>query len=73
VGLPATEAIHDFALGRFAEAAEKLRRVRPVAATFGGSHAQRDLLDLTLIAAAERSGNPTLADALKRERAFLRH
>ena len=73
VGLPATEAIHDFALGRFAEAAEKLRQVRPVAATFGGSHAQRDLIDLTLIAAAERAGNPTLADALKRERSFIRH
>jgi tetratricopeptide (TPR) repeat protein len=73
VGLPATEAIHDFALGRFAEAAEKLRRVRPVAAQFGGSHAQRDLLDLTLIAAAERAGNASLADALKRERAFMRH
>jgi hypothetical protein len=73
VGLPATEAIHDFALGRFAEAAEKLRRVRPAAATFGGSHAQRDLLDLTLIAAAERAGQATLADALKRERAFMRH
>ena len=73
VGLPATEAIHDFALGRFAEAAEKLRRVRPVAAQFGGSHAQRDLIDLTLLAAAERAGNLPLADALKRERAFTRH
>ena len=73
VGVPATEAIHDFALGRFADAAEKLRRVRPVAAQFGGSHAQRDLIDLTLIAAAERGGNPPLADALKRERAFMRH
>jgi hypothetical protein len=44
-----------------------------VAAQFGGSHAQRDLIDLTLIAAAERAGNPSLVDALKRERAFLRH
>jgi tetratricopeptide (TPR) repeat protein len=73
VGLPATEAIHDFALGRYAEAAEKLRRARPVAHQFGGSHAQRDLIDLTLIAAAERAGNASLADALKRERAFMRH
>ena len=59
-------------MGRHAEAAELLRRVRPVAARFGGSHAQRDLLDLTLIEAAERAGNAHLADALRRERAFVR-
>ena len=30
----------------------------------GGSHAQRDVIDLTLIAAAARSGNVPLAEAL---------
>jgi hypothetical protein len=34
----------------------------------GGSHAQRDVIDLTLIAAAARSGNATLARALVTER-----
>ena len=72
VGLSATQAIQHFAMGRHAEAAQLLRRVRPVAARFGGSHAQRDLLDLTLIEAAERSGDGHLADALRRERAFVR-
>ena len=72
VGLGATQAIQCFAMGRYAEAAELLRAVRPVAARFGGSHAQRDLLDLTLIAAAERAGDTQLADALRRERAFVR-
>ena len=72
VGLGATQAIHQFALGRHAEAAELLRRVRRDAARFGGSHAQRDLLDLTLIAAAERAGDAPLADALRRERAIAR-
>ena len=72
VGLGATRAIHHFALGRHAEAAELLRGVRREAARFGGSHAQRDLLDLTLIAAAERAGNGPLSDALRRERAFAR-
>jgi hypothetical protein len=72
VGLGATQAIHHFALGRHAEAAELLRRVRRDAARFGGSHAQRDVLDLTLIAAAERAGDGDLADALRRERAFVR-
>jgi hypothetical protein len=33
-----------------------LRPVRNIAGRFGGSHAQRDLLDLTLIEAAFRSG-----------------
>ena len=51
---------------------ELLRRVRREAARFGGSHAQRDVLDLTLIAAAERAGDDSLADALRRERAFVR-
>ena len=59
-------------MGRHAEAAELLRRVRREAARFGGSHAQRDVLDLTLIAAAERAGDAQLADALRRERAFVR-
>ena len=72
VGLSATQAIRQFASGRHAEAAELLRRVRPVAARFGGSHAQRDLLDLTLIEAAERAGDAQLAGALRRERSFVR-
>ena len=49
-----------------------LRGVRRGRARFGGSHAQRDLLDLTLIEAAERAGDGPLADALRRERAFVR-
>jgi len=72
VGQGATQAIHHFALGRHAEAAELLRRVRREAARFGGSHAQRDVLDLTLIAAAERAGDTKLADALRNERAIAR-
>jgi hypothetical protein len=73
VGLGATQAIHQFGTSRHAEAAELLRRVRRDAARFGGSHAQRDVLDLTLIAAAERAGDVPLADALRRERAFVRN
>ena len=72
VGLGATQAIHQFGLGRHAQAVELLRGVRREAASFGGSHAQRDVLDLTLIAAAERAGDVQMADALRRERGFLR-
>jgi hypothetical protein len=42
--------------------------VRPVAHRFGGSHAQRDVLDLTLLESARRSGDAALARALAAER-----
>ena len=73
VGVPATQAIHDFAVGAYADAAKRLRQARPVAPQFGGSHAQRDLIDLTLIEAATRAGDGALAEALKRERSFVQH
>jgi hypothetical protein len=69
VGLGATRAIHAFGAGRYGEAVQALRPLRSHAHRFGGSHAQRDLLDLTLIAAAERDGQTLLADALRNERA----
>ena len=46
-----------------------LRPMRPIAHRFGGSHAQRDVIDLTLIEAARLDGQGLLADALQRERA----
>jgi len=46
--------------------------VRNIAHRFGGSHAQRDLLDLTLIEAAFRSNQHALAAALAAERAAMR-
>jgi hypothetical protein len=51
------------------EAVRLLRSLRSIAHRFGGSHAQRDLFDLTLIEAAARDGQKLLADALRRERA----
>jgi tetratricopeptide (TPR) repeat protein len=68
VGLDATQAIVDFAHGRYGEAAERLRRARRHAHRFGGSHAQRELIDLTLIEAAGRGGQHALAEALRYER-----
>ena len=50
-------------------AARLLRPVRSRAHRFGGSHAQRDVLDLTLIVAASRAGQNRLAAALLAERA----
>jgi tetratricopeptide (TPR) repeat protein len=72
VGRPVTLALRAFHQGAWSEAADRLRGVRNRADIFGGSHAQRDLLDLTLLAAAQRSGNSGLATALEAERLAAR-
>lgn len=64
----ACEAAIDYCEGRFASAAEKLAAVRDGAARFGGSHAQRDLLTLTLIDAATQAGLGDLARHYANER-----
>lgn len=45
-----------------------LRPLRSIAHRFVGSHAQRDVIDLTLIEAAIRAGARNLAEALAAER-----
>jgi len=72
VGRPLIEAMFDFADGRYAEAAERLLPLRYDAWRIGGSHAQRDVVDLTALVAAERAGERNLARALAAERAALR-
>ena len=57
-----------FAAGDYERAVEAILPVRNDAARIGGSHAQRDVINLTLIAAAERSGQWSLARALLAER-----
>jgi tetratricopeptide (TPR) repeat protein len=61
VGLTVCTAIRAFGRARYAEAARGLEAARDGAARFGGSHAQRDVLTLTLIEAAIRGGQPALA------------
>ncbi len=68
VGLPAARAIQAFGRERYAETVDLLRSIRSVAHRFGGSHAQRDLIDLTLAEAALRAGQRSLAQALVAER-----
>lgn len=72
VGIPLIRGMKAFARGDFAEAILRIRPVREIAHRFGGSHAQRDLIDLTLIEAAMRGGEPALASALAAERAAIR-
>lgn len=68
IGVPVGEALIAFDRGDYAGAADRLQRVRTIAGRFGGSHAQRDVLDLTLIEAAKRGGDAHLLAALATER-----
>ena len=68
VGYPVAQAIRAFGDGDYATTVSLLRPVRAIAHRFGGSHAQRDVLDLTLIEAAFRADQPGLAAALVTER-----
>ena len=69
VGQAATQAIKAFGDGRYAQVVELLRPVRHNAHRFGGSHAQRDVIEQTLIEAARRAGMTPLFEALMHERA----
>jgi len=72
VGQPLTLAIKAFGQGRYDECVRLIRPIRDIAHRFGGSHAQRDLLDLTLIEAALRADQHALATALCAERLTAR-
>ncbi len=68
VGAPLAHAIHAFGAGKYGRVVDLLRPVRIIASRFGGSHAQRDLIDLTLLEAAIRDGRRSMARALAAER-----
>lgn len=72
VGLPVADALIAFSRADYGATIELLLPVRLIAHRFGGSHAQRDVLTLTLIEAALRAGRANLADALLAERAALK-
>jgi tetratricopeptide (TPR) repeat protein len=67
-GLALLRGFGAFAAGRFDDALDQLIDIRDAASAVGGSHAQRDVIDLTLIAAAGRAGDRRLALALAGER-----
>jgi hypothetical protein len=68
VGVPLMRGLLAFERGAFADAVRWIEPVRQRAQRLGGSHAQRDLLTQTLIAAALRAGQPDLVRALVDER-----
>jgi tetratricopeptide (TPR) repeat protein len=67
-GLALLEGFSAFAAGDPGRALDLMLDIRPRADAVGGSHAQRDVIDLTLIAAAAQSGADRLARALVSER-----
>ncbi len=68
VGLPLMLALLDFSLGRMRECIERLLPLRAYAHHFGGSHAQRDLIDQTLLAASAGGRDRGVGRALLNER-----
>ncbi len=59
LGLPASRALRAFGHGDDATAIKLLARLPSIAHRLGGSHAQRDVLHLTLQHAVQRSRRPT--------------
>ena len=68
VGLPLMRALLALARGQADAAADALYAVRGVAQRIGGSHAQRDLIDQTLLAAAARGTRRGIGRAMINER-----
>lgn len=71
-GLPLIEGFSAFWRGDYATAATKLHGARYIVNSFGGSHAQRDVIDWTLTEAAVRGRVDGLAEALANERVALK-
>ena len=64
IGLPVCRALLAFGLGDFVSTVGLLSGLPPIAHRLGGSHAQRDVIHLTLRAAVERSRAPIPLDRL---------
>jgi hypothetical protein len=72
VGLPACRSVVAYIEDRHADVVAELLPIRTILARFGGSHAQRDALQRTLVASALRAGQLDLARALLNERIGVR-
>jgi tetratricopeptide (TPR) repeat protein len=68
VGLPVCRSLLFFGTGQYAEVLDELLPIRTRVHEFGGSHAQRDAVERTLLEAAIRAGRLDLANALVSER-----
>ena len=71
-GLPLTKGFAAFWRGDYRDAVELVYPARYIANSFGGSHAQRDIIDWTLTEAASRAGMRSSAEALAQGRLALK-
>ena len=72
VGQPLARGLLAFAHGQADDSADLLYAARAQAQRLGGSHAQRDLIDQTLIAACARGSRQALGRALLNERVLAK-
>ena len=72
VGLPVCRSLVAFGDGRHEQVLAELLPIRTRIHEFGGSHAQRDAIERTLLEAAIRAGRTDLANALVSERLAVR-
>jgi len=72
VGLPVCRSLVSFATGDYAGTLEDLLPIRGWLHEFGGSHAQRDVVERTLLESAIRARRADLARALVSERISVR-
>lgn len=72
VGRPVCRAVAAFGRGRYDEVVELLLPIRRRVNLFGGSHAQRDAVQRTLLEAALRAHNADVARVLLSERISLK-
>ncbi|HXJ82022.1 MAG TPA: tetratricopeptide repeat protein [Candidatus Methylomirabilis sp.] len=72
VALPLVQGFRAFWRGDYRDCAERLHAVRFITNQFGGSHAQRDVIDWTLTEAAVRGRLTALAEGLAHERLALK-
>ncbi len=72
VGLPLVRGIHAFGRSEYAAAKQLLSQVRHNSHLIGGSIAQRDVINLTLLEACVRDGDHQMARALLEERTVMK-
>lgn len=72
VGVPLLRALLQYANADYGDATDGLLAVRERSFHFGGSHAQRDIIEQTLLDAAIRAGRRPLARHLLNERLFAK-
>ena len=72
VGLPVCRSLVAFGNGDYAQVLDELWPVRTRLHEFGGSHAQRDAVERTLLEAAIRAKRSDIARALVHERLGVR-